>query len=218
MLKRIIAASVITTGLSLAALGEVNADNRDDDSYRYSAWSMDNDHRDDRYNKHHASKKKSSKMIVERKIHRRVVDDTLPIRRLLDLDGSYKGYKVKSVAVKIRPNRSYGRVKLLVNGQVVDRERIDNDNWITLRTDDDKTIGRDLKSLQLDVRGKLYIKDIKVTLKRPVSSRRHTNVNHQHRDDVPPKVTVIKTRQVDDPVERLIRLILRDMRTPGGAF
>jgi|GEM_PF-3075043 len=216
MLKRFIAASVVTAAIAMSGTTAVHADRGQDDNYRYNTWSIEDDHRGDRYNRHNASKSHSRKTVVKRKIHRRVIDEALPLRRLLDLDRSYTGYRVKSVAIKIRPYRSYGRVKLLVNGHAVDRQRIDDEKWITLRTDNDKTIGRDLRSLKLGVRGKLYIKDIQVTLKKPVRKHRHSNVSHKHK--TPPKVTVVKTRPAEDPVERLLRIILKDIRQGHSSY
>jgi len=218
MLKRIIAASLITTTLALTGIvGTAAADGYNDHDERRNAWSRDRDYEDSSYRKNTNYRKKTT-VVVDRRIHRRVVNDTLPIRRLLDLDSSYRGYKVKSVAVKIRSNRSHGRIKLLVNGQVVDRERVNGENWITLRTDDDKTIGRNLRSLKLQIRGKVYIKDIRVKLKKPTPRRRHSNVNNTHGNRAQPKVTIINSRHIEDPVGRIIRLILKDIIVPASAL
>ena len=217
MLKRIVAATVLTTSLALTAMGDAAADGRRGHDGYENPWNGNWGYEDSTY-KNKRSHKANRTVVVDRKIHRRVENGTLPIRQLLNLDKSYKGYRVKSVAIKIRPDRSHGRVKLLVNNRTVDRERIDRENWITLRTDDDRTIGRDLRSLKLGVRGKVYIKDIQVTLAEP-AYKRHTRVNHHPKaKNVPPKVTVIKTRHVEDPVVRILRVILKDMNTPGGVF
>jgi hypothetical protein len=212
MLKRIVAATVISTGLAISVMGNASADGSRDHNGTGNPWSAEWKQDQSSY------KNGGRKIVVERKIHRRVVNGTLPIRKLLDLDRSYKGYRVKSVAVKIRPGRSYGRVKLLVNGRTVDRERLNNDTWITLRTNEDKTIDRDLRTLELGVRGKVYIKDIKVTLAKPAPRRRHTDARPHRADRVPPKVDVVTTRTDHDAFDRILRIILRDMKRQNATF
>ena len=216
MLKKIIAATVISTGLAISAIGDASADDhRKKGGYetsRSTEWGQAN------YSyKEHGYQNARRKVVVERKIRRRIDGDTLPLRRLLDLDRSYNGYRVKSVAIKIKPNGSYGRIKLLVNGQVVDRERIDGEKWITLRTDDDKTIGRDLKTLRLGVRGNVYIKNIQVSLAKPAYKRRG-DVRGHTRKHVSPKVTVINTNHVEDPIARIFRIILKDINHSRPSF
>ena len=46
--------------------------------------------------------------IVKVGLHRRYFDEFIPLRRLLNLDRSYRGYSVQSVIVKVRPHRSRG--------------------------------------------------------------------------------------------------------------
>jgi len=218
MLKRLIAVSLITTTLALTGIvGTAAADDHDDHDSDRNAWSRDWNHEDSSYRKR-GKREAKGMIVVARKIHRRVVNDTLPLRRLLDLDNSYRGYKVKSIAVKVRSNRSHGRLKLAVNNQVVDRERIDGEKWITLSTEDDKTIGHDLRSLKLLVRGKVYIKNIRVTMKEPTTNRRYSNVNHTHGNRSQPKVTVISTQHAEGPVERIIRVILKDIIVPSSTL
>ena len=139
---------------------------------------------------------------VKRTIDRRVKNTTLPLRRLLGLDRDFNGYRINAVVVEVRPVRKRSRVALLVNGHAVDGEVVRGRETVRLRLDDDRIIGRDLKSLKLDVRGKVYIRDIKVKMTR-VPPRRHTQ-----RDDVRDQ----DRHQVDArAIERIARLILRQI-------
>jgi len=212
MLKQLLTAAVLSASVATMATGSAFADGDEGRDGHGNRWSIERDHRDNRHSDH-ARRTPSRKIVVERRVHRRVVDGTLPIRRMLDLDRTYTGYRVKSVMVKIKPYRSHGRIKLLVNGDAVDRVRITDDKWITLRTDDDKTIGRGLKSLKLDVRGKVYIKVIKVILAEPRSRRIYSDVKPPRTDRRHPDRTVVNTnRVVNSPIEQILRVILGDIQ------
>ncbi len=132
MLKHILAAIVITAGMALSNLGEAQADSVYGNNS--NPWVVEHNHQGDHNNEYvHAAP--SRKVVVDRKIRRRVANKTLKIHRLLDLKHSYKGYRVKKVMLKIKPRRSHGRIKLLVNGKVTDVERIDDEKWITLHSE-----------------------------------------------------------------------------------
>ena len=140
--------------------------------------------------------------IVKVGLHRRYFDEFIPLRRLLNLDRSYRGYSVQSVIVKVRPHRSRGRLALIANGYVVDRARAREFRRIELTPDSDRTLGRDLNRLQLLVRGRAYIDSIQVKLRAPRHNRRAPNVhrtsdNHHERY---PELT-----------EELLRIVLGQM-------
>ncbi len=202
MFKNILTATVITASLALLTVGDARASSRYDD--HGNRWSVERNNRDDRDGRYERARQ-SRGLVVERKMRTRVVDETLPIRRLLDLDRSYKGYRVKSVMVKIKPGRSHGRLKLLVNGNVVDRQFVDDKKWITLRPDTDKTIGRDLKSLKLNIRGKVYIKEIKAVLVKARTYPRYSKARSQWKNRPAP---VVYTHHSGYPIDRILRIIL----------
>ena len=213
MLNRILAAIVFTTSLAISGIGSANADDESSNNHTdRSSHSYQTGHSDDG----HGFKKHSNRIVVSRKLNRRVVNDTLPVRKLLDLDRSYRGYRVKTVRVKVKPHRSHGRIKLLVNGHMVDRDHIDENKWITLRTDDDKTIGRDLRSLKLHIRGKAFIKNVEVTLAKPRRPRHHADAGWSGGANGAPDT--VKYSHIDDPVFRILRVILHDVRIQSAAL
>lgn len=213
MLNRILAATVFTATLAIAGISSANADEQS--TYNHNSRSSapyQTAHSDDG----HGFKKQSNRIVISRKLNRRVVNDTLPVRKLLDLDRSYRGYRVKTVRVKVKPHRSHGRIKLLVNGHTVDRDRIDENKWITLRTDGDKTIGRDLRSLKLRIRGKALIKNVEVTLAKPRRPRHHAAAGRAGAANDTPNT--VKYSHIDDPVFRILRVILHDVKIQSAAL
>ncbi len=137
--------------------------------------------------------------VVRVGIHRRYFDEKIPLRRLLGLDRAYRGYKVQSVTIKVRPQRTRARLALLANGHVVDRARARHTRRIELTPDDERTLGRDLQRLQLAVRGRAYIDSIQVKLRAPRHDRKRRPVHrtsHDHRHQTP------------DLAEQVVRIIL----------
>ena len=138
--------------------------------------------------------------IVRVGVHRRYFDETIPLRRLLGLDGDYRGYSIQSVTVKVRPHKTRARLALIANGYVVDRARAHNARRIELIPDGNRTLGRDLNRLQLSVRGRAFIDSIQVKLRAPRHDRRRPRqvhrTTHDHRAGSP------------DLAEQVVRIIL----------
>jgi hypothetical protein len=147
--------------------------------------------------------------VVRVGVHRRYFDESIPLRRLLSLDRDYRGHRIRSVTVKVRPHRTRARLALVANGRVVDRARAGNGRRIELRLDDDRTLGRDLNRLQLAVRGRVYIDSIQVKLRAPRHDRRRRNVHrtsHDHRTRTP------------DLTERVVRIILDQIEVADARY
>lgn len=147
--------------------------------------------------------------VVQVGLHRRYFDETIPLRRLLNLDRDYRGYSIQSVTVKVRPHKSRGRLALLANGQVVDRARAGEARRIQLTPNDDRTLSRDLNRLQLAVRGRAYIDSIQVRLSPPRHQRRGPQVhrtNRNHRVESP------------DLAEQIVRIILGQIEVADGRY
>ena len=147
--------------------------------------------------------------IVKVGLHRRYFDQTIPLRRLLNLDRDYRGYRIQSVIVKVRPHKSRGRLALVANGQIVNRARAGNFRRIELTPDGDRTLGRDLNRLQLLVRGRAYIDSIQVKLRAPRHVRQVPNVH--------------STSNVDDNrnpelAEAIVRIILGQIEVADGRY
>ena len=147
--------------------------------------------------------------VVQVGLHRRYSDESIPLRRLLNLDRDYRGYTIQSVTVNVRPQRSRGRLALVANGQVVDRARSGEARRIELTPRDDRTLGRDLNRLQLDVRGRTYIDSIQVKLRAPRDQRRGRGVyrtSHEDRAETP------------DVAGQIVRIILGQIELADGRF
>ena len=147
--------------------------------------------------------------IVRVGVHRRYFDTTIPLRRLLGLGRDYRGYRIQSVTVKVRPHRTRARLALLANGHVVDRARARHSRRIELRPDHDRTLGRDLGRLQLYVHGRAYIDSIQVKLRAPRHHRRPHKVHrttHDHRVKGP------------DLAEQVVRIILGQIEVADGRY
>ncbi len=142
-------------------------------------------------------------------VHRRYVNEAIPLRRLLRLDRDYRGYRIQSVTVKVRPNRTRARLALIANGQVVDRARAWRTRRIELTPSGGRTLGRDLNRLQLAVRGRAYIESIEVKLRAPRHDRRGRRVLRTRHD-----------RRVATPdlTKQVVRLILGRIELAGGRY
>ena len=142
-------------------------------------------------------------------VHRRYANEAISLRRLLGLGGDYRGYRIQSVTVKVRPNRTRARLALIANGQVVDRARAWRTRRIELTPSGGRTLGRDLNRLQLAVRGRAYIESIEVKLRAPRHDRRDRRVfrtSHDRRVATP------------DLTEQVVRLILGRIELAGGRY
>jgi len=142
-------------------------------------------------------------------VHRRYVNEAIPLRRLLGLDRDYSGYRIQSVTVKVRPHRTRARLALLANGQVVDRARASHTRRIELTPSGDRTLGRDLNRLQLAVRGGAYIDSIQVKLRAPRHDRGGRHVHRTSHD-----------RRVESPdvTEQVVRIILGQIELADGRY
>lgn len=147
--------------------------------------------------------------IVRVGVHRRYFDEAIPLRRLLGLGPDYRGYRVQSVTVKMRPRPTRARLDLLADGAVVDRARARHTRYVELRPDDDRTLGRDLGRLQLGVRGRAFIDSIQVKL-RPPRHRHHggpvVHRGHKHKHERPDA----------DVAEQVVRIILGQIDLADG--
>ncbi len=119
-------------------------------------------------------------------VHEYVRDEVLPLRRMLGIDGSYRGYQVQSVLIEMKPRHRRARMHLLTNGRVADRQTARNDRFVELTPGSDRTLGYDLGTLTLEIEGKAYIKAITVTLApRPHRDRQRVHHRSQRHGDWP---------------------------------
>lgn len=200
MRKLTIAATATAMILSLGT-GAASADGN-------RGWnSRSHDHRSERHaNVRHRA---PAVEVVRVGVHRRYVHERIPLRRLLGLDGEYRGYRIQSVTVKVRPNRTRARLALLADGHVVDRAPARHTRRVELKPDDNLTLGRDLNRLQLAVRGSAYIDSIQVKLRAPRHDqrRRHARrTTHDHRHQTP------------DLAEQVVRVILDQIEVADGRY
>jgi len=190
------------------ALITANAANASDSGgFRYIQKNYGAKHYDYKYGggrdwSRQAYKKPSHSKVLEKSIDRRLKNTTLPLRRIFDLGRDYKGYRIDAVMVKLGAKKRRGRVKLRVNGRVVDRKRAGDGRVLWLRPGDANVIGRGVNSLQLEIDGKMYVRDIKIKMTR-LSKRRHSSIDHRYA----PVATEVGPKEA----ERIARLILRQI-------
>lgn len=101
------------------------------------------------------------------RVHQPIVNGRVPLRQWAGLDGRYRGYRVTNVIVNTRPNAGRGVVRLVADGQVVDRARNRHAARIHLDPGRRDVIGQDFRALQLDVRGRVFVRSIELQLERP---------------------------------------------------
>lgn len=192
MLTKTTASIALATALFAAPLtfsnsGIANADSRWSNPDR-SHTVIRSDQR--RYNRHI-----DRSLVLERRVNQRVRNETISLRRLMGIGKSYRGRRIEAVVVTLAPRRARGKVSLMVNGHSVDRERLGDRHVIRLDPGHRAVVGKTVRSLNLNVRGKATIKKIKVRLsaprpyfveRRPVPKRRP--VVHVHRHEPNPWV------------------------------
>lgn len=107
-------------------------------------------------------------------IQRYVRNEFLPLRRLADIDMHYRGFNVQSVQVIMRPTR-YGNanLRLIINRHIQDERSVYNETSLMLFPNGYAEIGEDVNSLQLDVRGEVYIERVQVELVRSSNGGGH---------------------------------------------
>lgn len=86
-------------------------------------------------------------------------ENILPLRRILDIDGQYRGYDIKRVVVFGSSAAGHGQATLLINGrQEGQTETLDIfGTRAVFEVRPGTTIGEDLRTLQLQLRGNITI-------------------------------------------------------------
>jgi hypothetical protein len=152
--------------------------------------------------KHHAAKQT---ITLSHKFRGEVRNEELPLRRLLGITAKYRGYRIDEVRVFARHHNSRGRIKLLINGETVARERLGRATVTYLVPGSRAVVGRNAGSVKLRVRGRAFIRRIQVTLTKPAP--RHVRApRHDHKP-----APVVVTKKSDDRVWRIFNRILREV-------
>ena len=113
----------------------------------------------------------------------RARDEVIPLRRLLDIDKRYRGYRLHKVVVHLRLRQRPSRLSLLADGEVVDSGRARDRRRVVLRPHSREIFGQTTGRLQLAVEGAVFIEGIDVQLRpSPLASRRHHRVHHRGDD------------------------------------
>ncbi|HPI41110.1 MAG TPA: hypothetical protein PLJ21_09920 [Pseudobdellovibrionaceae bacterium] len=95
-----------------------------------------------------------------------VENSEIPLRALFDIDREFYGYTIDSIQVEVSSAGFRNtRLSLEVNGQRVDSE-FDPQGWITLDPGMWDQIGTEIRTLRLDVQGRLHIGGIYINLRR----------------------------------------------------
>lgn len=175
-----------TAAAALAIGLGANAASAHDSHYRFD---RDRDHRAERHGE--VRRHGPAVEIVRASLHRRYRDETIPLRRLLGLGRDYAGYRIQSVTVDVRtPHEAryrfrYGELRrpqsglvLLTDGNTADRAWASGRRRIELAPHGDRTLGRDFRTLQLAVKGPLFIDSIQVRLRPPRHHRRGRLISH----------------------------------------
>lgn len=115
---------------------------------------------------------------VEVHLHQKVRNEVLPLRKILGLNDRYRGYDVRKIVIDLKPKHRAKRLSLVADGHIVDSERARNKHKVVLRLDDDRTLGRDLRRLQLEVDGTAYIHSITAKLEAPKYRQKHSRKHH----------------------------------------
>lgn len=168
MLKKILtaAAFVGAMGAAQSAMADVSWHTKSPPPQIVVAHSNWDDHRDDR-----AARPVRDREVLERTFNTRLRNETLGLLRGSGLKRDYRGYRVDAVIITLRPHKSRGRIGLVVNGYKVDAARIGDRRTIRLEPGHTDVLGRELRSLRLDVNGRAFVKDVRIKLSRPVHSR-----------------------------------------------
>lgn len=157
------AATVLAAPLAFLNSNSANADyrwsNPDRSNTVIRSTTRDHDRNHYRPNRH-----VKRDLVLERRINQRVRNETISLRRLMGIGKNYRGHRIESVVVTLAPRRTHGRVALMVNGHSVDRERLGERRVIRLDPGNRAIVGKTVRSLNLNVRGKATIKSVKVRL------------------------------------------------------
>ncbi len=116
-------------------------------------------------------------------LNERARDEVIPLRRLLDIDRRYRGYRLGKVVVHLRPRQRSSRLSLLVDGQIVDSAAARDRHRVVLRPRSREIFGHTTGRLRLAVEGPLFIEGIDVQLwPSAVAARRHHRVHDRVHD------------------------------------
>lgn len=89
--------------------------------------------------------------------------DQIPVRRLLDLDQGYRNLEIKKLIVLAKSRAGYERIMAVGNGRQYDTAYVD-DSLEAVELDLNRTIGRELRALQLRAGGDVLIHSITAVL------------------------------------------------------
>ncbi len=193
MLTKNLKTTALTAATFAAAL--IASDARADGG-PYQEWEGYREAKFDRYDDYNRKNRKfrrqtkayrsSDAVVLERKVFRYFRNDRIALRRVMKIGSDYRGHRIDSIVVTTKPGISRGRIRLLVNGRHVDSERLGKSYKVRLHPESRTVIGRTVRSIQLGIKGKVYIKNIKVKLAKP-KKRRHAggygHDRHNHRQE-----------------------------------
>jgi hypothetical protein len=110
---------------------------------------------------------RTQKEILSVNLKTYVKNDTLPLRRLLNIDRKFRGYQISSVTLHLNPRKTRAKLKLQVNGRTVVKAHAHRNQTVTLRPHRDIIVGHNIKGLKLAVKGRAAIRSIEVELIAP---------------------------------------------------
>lgn len=106
----------------------------------------------------------SQEIILSEQIDARMSrGDRIPLRRLLDLDQSYRNMEVKKLIVLAKSRYGFESIMAVGNGRNFDSAYVD-DSLEAVELDVNRTIGRDLRALQLEAGGDVLIHSVTIVL------------------------------------------------------
>ncbi|MGZ3770289.1 MAG: hypothetical protein ACXWQ7_14100 [Bdellovibrio sp.] len=97
-------------------------------------------------------------------VGRRICNETLDLRRLADIDQNYSGYNVESVVVEVNFGDDNSQLSLLVDERVVDTAR-SSQGTVMLQPPYSSVLDRDIRNLQVDIRGEMQIQSVTINLR-----------------------------------------------------
>jgi len=99
-------------------------------------------------------------------VGRSVRNENLPLRQLAGLGREYRGYTIDSVELYLRPSRySNARVALMIDRIAQDERTVTMENFVVLNPRGFQELGEEARSVQLAVRGELFIDRVVVILR-----------------------------------------------------
>lgn len=106
----------------------------------------------------------SQEIILSEQIDARISrGDRIPLRRLLDLDQSYRNMEVKKLIVLAKSRSGFERIMAVGNGRHYDSAYVD-DSLEAVELNVNRTIGRELRALQIEAGGDVLIHSVTVVL------------------------------------------------------